>query len=925
MSATEAAAVLRQVRGLVAAGQADRVPDGELLERFALRHEEAAFEALVRRHGPLVWGVCRRVLRSPHDAEDAFQATFLVLAQKAASVGRRGSLGGWLHRVAFHAALKARVRAANSRRAGSVGDRREPGSTPDPLAEVTGRELLAVLDEELARLPEKYRAPLVLCYLQGKTCDEAARDLRRSVRTLKRHLELGRNRLRARLTRRGLELPAVLPTAGSAGVPPALVETAVRLVTLSPGHLAALSSSRLAAGVLRGMTLAKLQGAAAVLAAVILTVGAFALARPDPSLALRAGEDSVAGASGLSGTSPARGGGESAAAAEEPGTMTVSGRVLDTAGKPVAGAEVALVANGWDFAAQGYSVLKKGSADGDGRFSLTGPRFSSGAGLVLAARPGYGLAQRALDPEADRQEATLTLPPEQPLRGRLLDLQGQPAGGVVVWVMRIGARDDPSLSLWEPADRPPLWPESARSDPEGRFTIAGLPRNTAVTLLVQSDTIAWQPLHLPADNGAKEKSWTLAPGRLLEGTVVHADTGRPAANARVSIKPAGITGRTDATGRFKLSLPAVTQANLPPLMVYPAEGEPYLAVRQEVVWPRGAVKHAVEIKVPRGVLVRGRVTEAGSGRPVAGAGVQFVPREAGNPNPLPNVLTGYQHLAASGPDGSFQIAVLPGGGHLLVSGPGRDFISEEVADRVLRTGKPGGYRIPADGLVPLELAPGSGPKEVAVTLRRGVTVRGRLLDPEGKPVAHAVMVCRLLHTAVPSLFHVEVQGGAFALHGCDPARDYPVSFLDAENDWGASVTLSGKGAGTPVTVRLAPCGRATFRLVDPEGKPRKNHPLRSLILKVVVTPGPDLEEAYRKGLLAGDEEFADNLLSRKERVARKGLRSDGEGRVTFSGLIPGATYRLSALEPEKGDVLKKEFRAPSGKTLDLGEVPLSAR
>src|SRR5262249_50816479 len=158
------------------------------------------------------------------------------------------------------------------------------------------------------------------------------------------------------------------------------------------------------------------------------------------------------------------------------------------------------------------------------------------------------------------------------------------------------------------------------------------------------DPFGWQPLRLPPNNGAREMTWTLSPGHLLEGKVVHADTGKPAANARVVVAPPGSTRRTDRGGRFKVSLPAVEQRSLPPLRVYRAEGEPYLPVRQPVVWPRGAVKHAVEVKLPRGVLVRGKVTESPSGRPVAGAGVQFVPREADNPNLRRGVLTGWEHV-----------------------------------------------------------------------------------------------------------------------------------------------------------------------------------------------------------------------------------------------------------------------------------------
>src|SRR5262249_37815650 len=163
MTATQAHAVLRHLREFVATEGTGALTDRQLLEQFTTRHEEAAFAALVRRHAPLVLGVCRRVLRHEQDAEDAFQATFLVLARKANEVGRQGSVAGWLHRVAYHAALRARARATGREQHERQAPPRQPG---DLLAEVTGRELLAVLDEELQSLPDESRSPQDLCYQQ---------------------------------------------------------------------------------------------------------------------------------------------------------------------------------------------------------------------------------------------------------------------------------------------------------------------------------------------------------------------------------------------------------------------------------------------------------------------------------------------------------------------------------------------------------------------------------------------------------------------------------------------------------------------------------------------------------------------------------------------------------------------------------------
>jgi RNA polymerase sigma factor (sigma-70 family) len=183
------------------------VTDLDLLQRFSSARDQSAFEALFRRHGDMVLAVARRVLGNAQDAEDVCQAAFLLLAKKAGSQRWQPSIASWLFKTAHQLALKART--ATARRA-----RREEKAAPrlpaNPLAEITGQELLAVLDEELLALPESLRGPLVLCYLQGATRDEAAHCLGCPLATLKNRLERARDRLHAALVRRGLGLSAVL-------------------------------------------------------------------------------------------------------------------------------------------------------------------------------------------------------------------------------------------------------------------------------------------------------------------------------------------------------------------------------------------------------------------------------------------------------------------------------------------------------------------------------------------------------------------------------------------------------------------------------------------------------------------------------------------------------------------------------------------
>jgi RNA polymerase sigma factor (sigma-70 family) len=181
--------------------------DGQLLERFVRDHEGAAFAALVHRHGAMVLGVCRRVLRQPQDAEDAFQATFLILVQKAGSLEQPELLANWLYGVAYRTAQQARVRAArrshHEKEAAAMTATQSEPNTAWP-------ELREILDRELFQLPEKYRAPLVLCYLEGKTNEEAARLLGWPIGSMSARLARGRELLRDRLSGRqhaGAALP----------------------------------------------------------------------------------------------------------------------------------------------------------------------------------------------------------------------------------------------------------------------------------------------------------------------------------------------------------------------------------------------------------------------------------------------------------------------------------------------------------------------------------------------------------------------------------------------------------------------------------------------------------------------------------------------------------------------------------------------
>jgi RNA polymerase sigma factor (sigma-70 family) len=262
----------------------DDASDGTLLERFLSRQDGSAFALLVRRHGPMVLGVCRRLLGNVHDAEDAFQATFLVAVRRAGSVRPRELFGNWLYGVAYRTALEVRSRIARRRtKERQVDAMPQP---PQPEAPADGDELRQLLDRELSRLPEKYRVPVVLCELEGRSRRAVAQHLGLPEGTLSSRLATARKRLARRLSRHGAvlstgALAAVLADEASAGVPAGLtrlaIEGAIRIAT-GQATLAAVASPHVVAlteGVLKAMLLTKLKVAGLfVLAVAALVAGA---------------------------------------------------------------------------------------------------------------------------------------------------------------------------------------------------------------------------------------------------------------------------------------------------------------------------------------------------------------------------------------------------------------------------------------------------------------------------------------------------------------------------------------------------------------------------------------------------------------------------------------------------------------------------
>lgn len=678
------------------------------------------------------------------------------------------------------------------------------------------------------------------------------------------------------------------------------------------------------------------------------------------------GRELVRGGNPADGPNETPAAGQEAATAEVPET-TITGQVLGPSGKPVPHAQIALVARsrrptrGGDLVDSDPRSLAETKADGQGRFRLAVPPISSAAFFsadVVAAGRGHAVGWESLALEADGQEVAIRLPEAQTLRGRVVDDQGRPAAGARVyvrWIARLRSEtgSDEGVGPRKPREQFPAWPEPVTTDEEGRFAVHGVSRQHTVSLRVMDDRFATWDFYIKPlgekppvkDAGHEERTRYLAkacedvyaddasealtlsppPAQIIEGQVIYEDTGEPAAHARLTAyarqmefgSAVGIAGRADANGRFRLK---PYPGKFFDVTAYPANGQPYLILRKTVTWPEGAASQKLAVALPRGVLVRGKITEEPSGKPVEGAAVQYY-AASGNPHLLEGVVTRWQAMVVSDAEGRFEMAVPAGKGSLLVHGPTSEYVQEIIGRKEIYYHRPGGMRHYVHASVPLDLDPGAEAQAVAVSLQRGVTVEGRLVGPSGKAVDEALMLTHLYVSSLDPRYKarpVDIREGRFELPGCHPKETTPVYILDPKNELGAVVEVSGQMAGDrPLEVPLAPCGSATARFVNPEGKPLADYRPG---LEIVMTPGarpfpspPDPEsEAWW-----ADQDFVSNF----DRLHYwDGPRTDEQGRCAFPALIPGATYHLDVFDKASSKWVDRHFRVAPGETLELPDV-----
>jgi hypothetical protein len=623
--------------------------------------------------------------------------------------------------------------------------------------------------------------------------------------------------------------------------------------------------------------------------------------------------------------------------------MTVSGRVLDPAGKPLPDARVAVLADrkrvASDFDGEPRNILMgTAAADAEGRFRLEFPAIPARDLYhlkLIAGAPGRGLGIVGLKTDATSQEASIALPPEKPIEGRLVDVQGQPAAGVVVRLASVNVQ--PELQAYDAKGAPGPWPPPATTDANGRFRLLGLGPDAPATLEVEDPRFARHAFAIRKRSGRISEAEvifgpggavSLRPAQVLDLHVAHADDGRPLAGARVDIESTAgrrptymgtLTGaRTDEQGRARIvPWPGDTFH----IRIFPPDSEPYVPTALYVEWPKAAVRHSVEVKLPRGAVVRGRLIEDPAGVPVAGGWVVYAQTRHGNARPFR--LASIQ--AISGPGGTFTVVAPFGPGHLLVQGLTADYLHVATSNVEMGVAYRPSFRMYPDVHAVLDLKEGKEPRPLELHLKRGVTVAGRVVGPDGRPVAVAFAFGRsyVPYGASPYPMtgfvgeapQIEVKDGWFEIPGCDPEQPFTFYFLDVKDHLGATVQLSGKSAADgPVTVRLQPAASASARLKSTGRKAPDYDDARLQLsrLRLIITSGPDWEEGNKnRDVIPADFVHHFNLDDERGNSPQSGP----DGRMTLRNLIPGAPYRFRG----------RDFTPEPGQTVDLGEVVVEGR
>jgi RNA polymerase sigma factor (sigma-70 family) len=928
-------------------------PDAQLLEWFARAQEEAPFTALVRRHGPMVWSVAQRVLPQLQDVEDVFQATFLLLARKAESIRKAASVASWLHGVAHRLALKVRVQKARRQsREKRAADMRQS----EPEGETSLSEVQAALDTALGELPEKYRAALVLCYLEGNTQEEAARRLDCPLATVRTRLARGRKLLRQRLAKSGLTLSTsglsalLIASAAPAAAPAAQVKAAVQAaLPFAAGQPAAALCSKQAAGLvergLKTMFLTKAKTATLFLLAACLLAGVAVLTQPVTAKdeAIQPPEPPSAKPRPSVPMPPAE---------DEKETLAYSGRVLGPDGKPVPGAKLYLTV------AEGYLKRPAPSPEyattgPDGRFAFTVPkaRFGNQFTVVAATAANHGPGWVQVPADGKRDDLTIQLVKDDgPITGQIVDLEGKPVAGATLTVLQINAAPREDLGPWLEAARGKkglgsqieqehlarftiaLCPK-VTTDAEGRFRLTGIGRNRLVRAQLDGPTITSQPLCIltrpgepieviehegQPEYGVPRTVTTYfganfrhaaAPTRPIVGVVRDRDTRKPLAGITIQsyaqiINPGHsrildhvVETKTDAEGRYRLT--GMPKGKSFQIAAVPGLDQPYVPVHLDVPDSRGLDPVTVDVELKRGVWIEGRITDKVTGKPLQ-ASVEYYSLSS-NPNlgdypGFDGTILMDDCITGVKEDGSYRLVGLPGPGLVGVYYQRTSCLRANERDDEFGT-REGSLRT-----APYHISFTSNFSALApIDSARGTEKiqRDITIDPGWTftctlvgPDGKPLTGAKGFGTGMPWLKEREQKRTAEFTVRSFNPRRPRAVFFQDQELGLVGEAQPPKENGGSVTVRMESGASITGRLVDADGKPRA---------------GIELGVWYRTKEEQGWSRFPP-----------ESIKTDRDGRFHLKALLPGYDYRLS---DEKGN-LPFGGALRLGHTKDLGDVRL---
>ncbi len=954
---------------LYALGAAGDLTDGQLLERFLTRDDpiasEAAFAELVDRHGSLVQAICRRELGDPNDASDAFQATFLVLVSKARALRDWETVGGWLVGIARRVSARARVESARRRKhLERLGvERAQSGNLGSTSPIIADEPDHGPLIAEVARLPERFRAPVVLHYFEGLSTEATAQRLGCARGTVLSRLSRARSRLKQRLEDRGAA-PGLLVAIGDAvprwlpiePVPSSLAQATVRsagalgLAGASVESAVPTAVARLSRRVARTLSLAR----AAALASIVVVAAA------GVSIGLAAGLQTAGAPQRGEMMKKAREGGVKAPASSgkndaKPGeTVAVRGRVLDPDGKPLGGAQVFLSEPEVGLTGEPQRL---GTTGPDGGFdvripkSALSPRLDRPEGpnvlaTVVAFSPGLGPDWAQVDAKRVSQPITLRLRPDDvPVEGRIINLEGRPAEGVSARVAAVAefpaellerlrknaGAQNPSLwtdmrNVCSPGDKGLIPPATTGAD--GRFRLSGIGRDRVVFLILEGpaieQTIAFaatsndrnfQPVPLPSDGPMRitlqpaRFETSVAPGSTIRGTIRDRDTGQPVAGARVITWSEGSQPITsDARGQFRLTSQPRGRENYLTITV---EDRPYIKVVKTITNADG--KAPVDVTLRRGVWIEGKVVNKSTGKPVKAVVTYYPFRDNPHVKECPDASFLNNHLGdevefRTDAQGRFRAVGLPGGGILAVQVKEPGYLTakpldDRTAGNVLHAANFQYYMTPYHALVTLDVPNGKATSIPDIALTAGREQHIQIVDPEAKPVTGARILCLQVGLLRESLTGEIIAGDEWSFTNSHPGKAESIIISHAGRSLGAMIELKGDEPD-PVRVVLQPCGTVTGRLVDEEGKPRPGMRLR-------------LGQRFRS---AGQWTGTDR---------QDGLATDRDGRFRITTLVPGLRYDLVVLKKQfvqnysdqaEGGLWKNEWTVKPGETIELGDV-----